>query len=75
MRLYRALDMLQEWDPRATLHPDHICIHQPKHRVEHCPAPPEAVYSGIDALRDSPDGLRTRLINGEGPNRRAPALF
>lgn len=72
MRLHHALDMLQEWDPRATLHADHICIHRPRHLVENCPAPPEAVYSSLDALRDSPDGLRMRLINGEGPNRNAP---
>ncbi len=74
MRLHRAIDMLQEWDDRATLHPDHICIHSPKHLYEDCPAPPEAIYSGLDALRDSPEGLRARLVNGEGPSRRAPAL-
>ncbi len=74
MRLHHALDMIQEWDPRATLHADHICTHQEQHHVQNCPAPPEAVYSGLDALRDSPDGLRARLVAGEGPNRRAPVL-
>jgi hypothetical protein len=75
MRLHHALDMIQEWDPRAILHADHICIYRPKHQVENCPAPPQAVYAGIDALRDSPDGLRARLINGVGPNRHAPTLI
>jgi hypothetical protein len=74
MRLHLALDMLQEWDPRATLHPDHICIHSPRHLYENCPAPREAVYSSLDALRDSPDGLRMRLVNGAGPSRQAPVL-
>jgi hypothetical protein len=74
MRLHQALDMIQEWDPRATLHTDHICINPTRHRVEDCPAPPVAVYSGLDAMRDSPDGLRARLVAGEGPNRRVPIL-